>query len=613
MRRALVAAAVVATAVAAACSGSSPQQVQHPHADLSKVMPADFDPGTKHQGEVKAIKVKAYADADYRAKTPRWKDRINDELDYANSLLTPMLGVRLELTDVVEWDHQAPDAPLRETLAALTEAASADDVGWVIGFTSPPTEPTNAFDELGAGELFGRHIVLRGYDDEAQTAAFHKQFPDVPVKDAGDALDARRRHKQTCLLLHQLGHTLGAIHETDPSWIIHATYDPQQATISERNRELMQIALDDRLKIKEMRDKVATATQVLAAIERNDWGGWVAGEKDDEVNTLRAIVDAAKKGQTAADIPAAVYDQYSHAERLMQQGKQKEALAELDPLLAAYPGNAQIRLLLCKTHLAQKGPPSDKAKEACERAAELAQGDPGPYLVMATAYATANDKPSARAQLATAVGKVPNLPTDKQAAWMQIATLYQALGDVTHAEDAAKQAGGDDNQIAPWVRRTRARYGDPRDGAKWHVTPDDEADYVDAVRKMLDMVYANKYDAAEAAARAADKRWPGSPGIASARCDLATRQNNDAAAESHCKAAIAAFPGDSWALYLYGILQLKQRDPHPGIEYLQKAIAADPELAQAWRALGKALERAGDNADLQKLKTDYQAAFGTPL
>ena len=158
-----------------------------------------------------------------------------------------------------------------------------------------------------------------------------------------------------------------------------------------------------------------------------------------------------------------------------------------------------------------------------------------------------------------------------------------------------------------------ARYGDPRDGSKWHVTPDDEADYVDAVRKMLDLVYANKFDAAEAAARAADKRWPDSPGIASARCDMAIRQNQDGAAASHCKAAIAAFPGDSWALYLYGILQLKQRDPHPGIEALQKAIAADPELAQAWRALGKGLERAGDKADLDKLRTGYQAAFGRPL
>jgi predicted Zn-dependent protease len=609
MRRVALAAAAV---VAVACSGASPQPM-HPHADLTKVMPADFDPGTKHTGEVKVAKVRAYADADYRARTPKWKDRITDELDYANSLLTPMLGVRLELTDVVEWDHDAPDAPLRETLAALTQAAPADDVHWVIGFTSPPTEPTNAFDELGAGEMFGYHIVLRGYDDEAQTAAFHKQFPDVPIKDAGDALDARRRHKQTCLLLHQLGHTLGAIHETDPSWIIHATYDPQQATISERNRELMSLALDDRLKIKEMRDKVATATALLSAIEKNDWGGWVAGEKDDETNSLRAIIDSAKKGQTAADIPAAIYDQYSHAERLMQQGKQKEALNELDPLIAAYPGNAQIRLLVCKTQLAQKGPPSDAAKEACGRAAELAQGDPGPYLVMATAYATASDKPSARAQLAQAADKVPNLPSDKSAAWMQIAGLYQVLGDVTHAEDAAQQAGGNDQQIAPWAKRTRARYGDPRDGAKWHVTADNEADYVDAVRKMLDLVYASKYDAAEAAARAADKRWPGSPGIASARCDLAVRQNQDAEAASHCKAAIAAFPGDSWALYLQGILELKQRDPRPGIASLQKAITADPELAQAWRALGKALERAGDTADLEKLKTDYQAAFGTPL
>ncbi|HTJ47133.1 MAG TPA: hypothetical protein VL463_33760 [Kofleriaceae bacterium] len=603
--------AIVLAALCCACPGST--QAEHKGADLSKAMPAELDPGNaKHEGDVRVAKVRVLADADFR-KDAKWKQQITDQIDYANQLLTPMLGVRLDITETREWDHSSPDAPLREIAAAAADDAPGDDVAWVIVFAGPVAQPTNAFDELGMGELFGKHVVIRGLSDTAEKELFARQFADIPVKDAGDALDARRRHRQTCVLLHMLGHTLGAIHETDPSWIMHATYDPQQSTISERNRELMDIALGDRVKIAELRDKDATAAALLASIDKADWGGWVAAEKDDEESTLRAIVDAAKKGQTAPDVPAAVYDQYEQADRLAQSGHTKEALAQLEPLIAAYPGNAQIRLLACKAQLGQKGPPSDAAKDVCARAAELAQGDPGPYLLMATAYANANDKPGARAQLALAATKVPNLKDGKPGAWTQIALLYQAMGDITHAEDAAAQAGGGDNQIAPWAKRQRARYGAPRDSSKWKVNPDNEADYVETVRKMLDLVYANKFGEAETLGRSADKKWPGSPGVASARCDLAIRQNQDGAAASQCKAAIAKFPGDSWALYLQGILLLKQRDPHPGIESLKKAIAADPELAQAWRALAKGLERADDKADLEKLRADYQAAFGQPL
>jgi predicted Zn-dependent protease len=617
MRRVVLAVAAliaVQVAVGAGCAGSSQGGGHHRNLDLGKAMPAELEPGTHHEGDVKVARVRVLADADFRARTPAWKHRITDEIDYANALLTPMMGVRLEITELRDWDHNAPDAPLRETLAALATDAPGDDVHWTIGLTTPSTTPTTAFDELGITEAFGRYLVIRGDDDAAARDAFAKQFPDVPIKDAGDVLDARRRHRQTCVLLHQLGHSLGAIHETDPSWILHATYEPQQSTFSDRNRELMQLALDERLKIKELRSPPALAAQMLAAIEKAEWGGWIAAEKDDEVNMLRAIVDAAKKGETAPDVPAAIYDQFQHAQTLVQQGRAKDALVELDPLMAAYPANAQLRLLACKGQLAVvKGPPGDAARDTCARAAELAQGDPHPYLALAAAYLAAGDKPQTRAQLAQAGAKVDNLPEGKAGVWTEIATMYQQLGDLTHAEDASAHAGASPDPIAPWAARNRTRYGDPRDGARWKITPDNEADYVETVRKILDLVYADKYGEADKLARTADKRWPGAPGIASARCDLAIRQNQDGAAGAACKAALAAFPTDSWALYLSGILLLKQRDPAPGIESLKKAIAADPELAQAWRALAKGLERANATADLAKLRSDYQAAFGQPL
>jgi predicted Zn-dependent protease len=607
MRRAAAAAVL---ALAAACVHDT--FVQHQRIDLGKAMPAELDPGAPHVGEIKVAKIRVYADADFRGHLTAWKKRVTGEIDYANEMLQPLLGVRLEIVDFKEWDYQAPTAPLDETLGALAKQDSGDDVAWVIGFTGAVPLVTNAQHELGMSEVLGKHLVVRGYADNEERAAFLRAFPSIDEKDIDEVLGARRRHKQTTVLLHELGHTLGAIHETADESILNATYSAKVSTISDRNRQLMQIVLDDRLKIAELRDPQGTAAALLAAIEGQEWGGWIAADRDQEIQALHRIVDRDKVTQTATDVPAGAADQYAKAESLARAGKVQEALDELQPVIEAYPGNAQIRTLACRIQLVPKGPPSKAAQDVCGRAAELAQGDPGPYIELAIAYARTDDLPSARAQLAQAGTKIPNLHDGQPAAWAQLAGLYQQLGDVTHAEDAAAQAQGAAAPIATWAKQTRARYGDPRDGARWKITPDNEADYVAAVREILELGYANKFGPAAQRARAAEKRWPGAPGLAADRCDLGVRQNDEGAARAACKAALAAFPGDSWALYLDGVIELRHDDQR-GIARLKQAIAIDPDLAQAWRALAKVYQRDGDHAALDQLRTDYQAAFGTPL
>jgi len=62
-----------------------------------------------------------------------------------------------------------------------------------------------------------------------------------------------------------------------------------------------------------------------------------------------------------------------------------------------------------------------------------------------------------------------------------------------------------------------------------------------------------------------------------------------------------------------GIVILRGRDTNAGIASLRRAIAADPDLGQAWRSLAKALVRKEDKAGLDQLRADYRARFGSPL
>jgi predicted Zn-dependent protease len=169
--------------------------------------------------------------------------------------------------------------------------------------------------------------------------------------------------------------------------------------------------------------------------------------------------------------------------------------------------------------------------------------------------------------------------------------------------------------VLAWARTTRARYGVPASG-KHTVKPEDEAAAVTAVRQILDAVYANKFADAERAVKTANKRFPGLPGVAAAWCDLDLRQEQIGSAKKRCNAAIDAYPQASWAQYLMGILSFKSTSAsstQEGIEHLKLAIAADPDLTQAWRALKKGYARAKDAEALKALEADYLARFGQAL
>lgn len=603
---------IVTLALVAGCPTPYMSRVHSERAVLAKQLPAELEATKPYTGKVRVAKIRVYADEAYRSKHQRWQTQFGEELDYANQYLQPLLGLQLE-PEYKAWDREG-DTPLRITLDELTKLDAGDDVAWVIGLTGSLESVSDITDELGLSYVLGSHIVLRGYSDVKEREQFEKALPDMSASDREEVHDARRRHKQTVLLVHELGHTLGAIHETDETWIMYPQYSTKQATLSDRNRELMMLAIPDHILPKKSRDIPGTAAKLAESIETNDWGGWVAQDKSDEVDQLHHLVDASKTEQTASDVPSPIVAQYDHARELAMRQDWDDALAELEPIIAAYPANATLRLLRCEIELHKAGPKLDAAKEACDRAIDLAQGDPRPHITIAAAYLANNDIAGARAQLEQAEAKISNLPKPADG-WRQMAVIYQSMGALTWAEAAAAKGGDPDSPVLAWAKTTRARYGVPASG-KGAVKPEDEAAAVTAVRQILDAVYATKFADAAKAAKTAAKRFPHLPGLDAATCDLDLRQEQLGSAKKKCQAAIAAYPDASWAQYLLGIIIMRgtsSSDTKDGIAHLKLAIAADPDLSQAWRALDKAYYRAKDADAAKKLETDYEARFGSPL
>ena len=588
----------------AACGGS---QLKEHTPDLTKNLPATLEADRPRQGDPRTAKVRVWVDPGVRA-LPHWKEDITEQIDYASQLLTPLAGARLQVESFKDW-ARAGDP--HDALRALTEADKGDDVTWVIGYITPGDVASKAFGELGDAQPLGHHVVVRGWAEDAEQKAIASSLPDLKEAERTEVLAAHRRHKQTVVLLHMLATTLGAISESDPTWIQHASYSPKQHGFADRTRELLNLALDERLGDG---TNQTIARKLLEAIEKSEWGGWVPAEHDQLVAILRNIIDADKAGKTATDIPPAAYDQVTRIKQLAKQGDMANALAELDNLLSAYPGNASLHQLKCDLLLGKPGVADKTTREACARASTLAPGDPTPHIAVGEALAKTGDLAGARGELAQAEGKIENLPagTGRDDVWRRLIAIYTAMGSLTWTEQAIARAKLDGDPAAATVAQTRARYGIPR-GTKL-VAPDQEGALVAAVKKALELIYASKYGEAEKALAAAEARWRGAPGLAAARCDLGFRTGRFDVARAACSKALATYPDESWALYLSGVIALKDANgTRAGIDQLKKAIAVDPELGPAWRTLAKAYDRAKDTAALDQLAKDYQAKFGQAL
>ncbi len=614
----------------ASCGGSL-VATDHPIADVAKSLPATLEVTHPRTGDPRPLHVRVYADAGTRA-LPRWREDITDELDYAGQLLAPLLGVRLTVDSINAWDHTGSDP--REGVKALAalEHKPDDETAWCIGYIMPAATAQTALDELGSTELLGRHIVVRSWAEGAETAALAASLPALRDAQRTEVITAHKRHKQTVILLHQLAKSLGAIDEADPSWLGHPLYSEKQHTFSERGRDLMQLAIDARLR---GGTRPAIAHDLLEAISKNDWGGWIPNDKDTVTQTLRNIIDASRAGKTVADVPPAAYEQFDRARELAKRGNFGAALNELENVMSAYPGNstmqeARCEILIAKPlHAAPVALPdhlgvTDKAtRQACDRVSELAPGDPSPHLAVGEALAQlpTPDLIGARAELVLAATKIANKPTGQPEAWQRLVTIYAAMGALTWSEEALAQGKLDHDPVSPFAKQTaqqiaqlRARYGIAKQSKV--VKPEGEGALLATTREASALIASGKLVESARMLAIAEARWPHAPGLAAMRCDLAFRQSQVETARAACDRALAVDPDESWALYLGGVLALKDTSAagtRAGVAKLTHAIAVDPELGQAWRALGKAYDRAKDQRAHDELAAGYQAKFGQAL
>ena len=223
-------------------AGKSPDEAQQD--TISKLMPPQLGSDDAETGEARTEKMRVWADDEFRAQNLQWQHTFQEELDYANSVLAPLVGIQY-VAEYREWPRHAPGATLGDDLDALAQQDPGDGVFTVVGLTSSLGLTTATFEAIGMANLPGKHVMLRGYADLEERKLFDLAFPKIPREEREAVLEARRRHKTASVLLHELGHNFGAPHDHDT--IMAAIYSDKAATFDERSRSLIRATVDARL------------------------------------------------------------------------------------------------------------------------------------------------------------------------------------------------------------------------------------------------------------------------------------------------------------------------------------------------------------------------------
>lgn len=323
------------------------------------------------------VRVRALATPRHVAETTDWQRRLADMLEDANRVLTPTLGARLVLAEARGFSPRTPDDSLAGVLDELAAADGGDDVDWVIGLTGSVPRFEESFHELGMARLSSKHLVLRAINDASELGAIEKGFPDLDAAERSKLFLSRKRHKRATVLLHEIGHTLGAPHQPDGKLIMTPRYGIAVESYGQAASELLRVTLEERLRPPSERDPRALAETSLAVLQQTA-DSWVPAEREEAIRRFEAQRGSSPRTAPAASgvatggppadarltaLTPAHRAAYDRAVAWQAQSRASEAWAEASPLFAAYPENIPVQELRCQ--LAMKLRDWSEAKKDC--------------------------------------------------------------------------------------------------------------------------------------------------------------------------------------------------------------------------------------------------------
>lgn len=323
--------------------------------------------------------IRVWATPQFASQTLDWKRDFKETLATANEILTVAADARLEIASIETWPSPPPQDDLHATLTALQKHDSGKDVEWVVGLVGSFPKFTNSFHDLGLAPLLGRQIVLRAAGDltehEAAEAAFNKLSADERLA----VLAERKRHRSVATFVHEIGHTLGAVHDDSKDGLMHPVYSKSMRAFGPEVSKALSIGAAHRMD----KDQRPVAEELLAFYEKTE-SPWVPQDRTSILGQLKAYVGPPTPAPSAApenkafaetpkeldkkDVPA-----WTRAVEAFRKNDLKSAWDAATPLFDAYPKVLAVQDLRCQTAM-KIGFDWKRTKVECEKLMQLSTG-----------------------------------------------------------------------------------------------------------------------------------------------------------------------------------------------------------------------------------------------
>ena len=220
--------------------------VQRQHAqDHAPALHGDGADVAEKNGKAKTMRVRAYVARAYTTQVTDVPATLRELFADANDVMEPALGVRLELEGIRTWEL-ARDDELPKAMAALREADPGTDVEWVAGFVGSLSKATLSFHDLGYGDLPGRYVVLRAPSSAQEHDAMERAYAELKDDERRRVQKEHRKHRVAATFLHEIGHTLGGLHERSERNLMFPEYRCKMTTFGPETTEIMRGVLAER-------------------------------------------------------------------------------------------------------------------------------------------------------------------------------------------------------------------------------------------------------------------------------------------------------------------------------------------------------------------------------
>jgi len=162
------------------------------------------DQAARREDPAGTIPVKIFVDDDQPAVRKYWEGQLRKRIERVSQVLQRTCRIRLEVVDVGTWDSNDAESDFVQSLAEFEREADPGKAQLAIGFTSQYEIPPEGFH---AGGRIRTHLGgTRG--------PLHRH---VLVREGSRRISESER---TEVLLHEMGHVLGAVHSPEPTSVM---------------------------------------------------------------------------------------------------------------------------------------------------------------------------------------------------------------------------------------------------------------------------------------------------------------------------------------------------------------------------------------------------------